>query len=148
MPDPSDPAPADETTMTDRELDVEIAERLMGYRWYALEGLPPLLCLPEDKMPDRIPCERPVTANPRLSTHKVPKYSTDIAAVWMVVERLREHWGNLDLTAGLSWHCKPGWLDGPHKPGDPWGTADTAPRAICLAALQTFAPEKTHDARL
>lgn len=73
--------------------------------------------------------------HPRLSW-PLPHYSTDIAAAWEVVERLSaENW-IFDL------------LEGAHEGASPWrahfmregersnGYGDSAPHAICLAALK------------
>ena len=62
------------------------------------------------------------------ANREVPRYSTDIAAAWEVVGWLRERFGQFQLVAGVEWHC---WAE--HM--DPWGSGDTAPLAICRAAL-------------
>lgn len=54
--------------------------------------------------------------------------STEMAAAWLVVEKLRNEWGQFELTAGIQWHCG-------HKQINPWGVGDNAPEAICKAAL-------------
>jgi len=64
----------------------------------------------------------------------VPPYSTDIAAAWDVVEKLKGDEG-VALNSGdfpdygEGWHCM---FDYPHS-----AYADTAPLAICLAALKS-----------
>ena len=62
----------------------------------------------------------------------IPEYSTNIAAAWEVVEKMREN-----QTVGIHEYSE-GWevvLIGPGcAVAD--GQADTAPHAICLAALQ------------
>ena len=63
--------------------------------------------------------------------YPIPRYSRDIAAAWMVVEKFSlcvEPWGG-------------GWCATRSQSGDPdcrdWFASDaTAPRAICLAALK------------
>lgn len=61
-----------------------------------------------------------------------PKYSTHIAAAWDVLEKVQEI-GCLQNSGGFGWRCEicatyPG---GPECAGE----ADTAPLAICRAAL-------------
>jgi len=57
-------------------------------------------------------------------------FSTDISAAWEVADWLRNYWGTFELIAGLSWHC---WSE--LKDAKIWGTGNTAPLAICRAAL-------------
>lgn len=82
---------------------------------------------------------------------RIPPYSTDIAAAWEVVEKIGE-----GFTLGRSWEK---WVC-TSVPGDMWGCyidepgryemlndgdyfewADTAPHAICLAALKAIGHE-------
>lgn len=69
----------------------------------------------------------------------VPEYSTDIAAAWEVVERLAEYHGNkcdLDYGEFLEglWTVRFGF-------GNDSCSAETAPHAICLAALKVVEKE-------
>jgi len=80
-----------------------------------------------------------------------PRYSTDIAAAWVVVEHLRERWSLWvgPQSIGELWACEytrsdqrqlfafPGESDGPFV------TAETAPLALCRAALLTPQEERT-----
>ena len=125
--------------MTDRELDVLVAEKVMG------ELMP---SPPSDQDGDLA-----IAGSGRFSPRgawmvvsiydegDVPRwepmpYSTDIAAAWKVVEKL-----------GI-WVCPSdnahGWQAGWYYNTDPGDTAgsygDTAPRAICLAALAARDP--------
>jgi hypothetical protein len=73
---------------------------------------------------------------------KLPHYSTDIAAAWQVVEKMRMMWGEVALrTDGYRWEFD-GYRWGFGWEGDEgiWGhaTADTAPEAICFAALEAI----------
>lgn len=135
-----------------RELDALVAEKVMGWRrslgcfdnrnnWNP-EGVI-LVPFPGTEYGPK----REWTTNPITNTRNVPHYSTDIAAAWEVVERLREN----------------GWVIGIGIDDEPWedpaggGThgcsllgcnrgrtdatdireyADTTPLAICLAALK------------
>lgn len=102
------------------ELDALIAEKVMGHEvsrygdtdaWYDEQG------------------------------HWIKPYSTDIAAAWQVVNKIADsrdpHWFSIDRWYG-TWVA--GWRCGDSAPDDPsWElemTADTAPLAICLAALK------------
>jgi hypothetical protein len=64
-----------------------------------------------------------------------PNYSTDIGAAWLVVEKMREqtHFINVEWTDS-KWYCRIIW-----PPFGEWhqiaNSADTAPLAICRAAL-------------
>ena len=68
-----------------------------------------------------------------------PRYSTDIAAAWQVVEKLLEvlpyqdiHLEHLEWTGWAVGTC----FDKSEGGWDDWVYADTAPLAICLAALE------------
>lgn len=82
--------------------------------------------------------------------HVVPPYSTDIAAAWQVVEKLKER---SDLFPQISWirvhdnqyqHRCEIWQNDPPNKLYGWLAdvyADTAPLAICLAALAVMGVE-------
>jgi Phage ABA sandwich domain len=83
--------------MSDRELDALVAERVMGILKFTLENHEPY----------------PWGASPE-SDATIPHYSTDIAAAWAVVERIRGFSRLYDFAA----------------------YAQSTPRAICVAALK------------
>jgi len=98
-----------------RELDALVAEKVFGYE-----------------------CD-PFDYGPTCPVHgKGKNYSTDIAAAWQVVEKLMPTIGHIypavDLETGelLHW-CAVVETGDTSRQGV---TADTAPRAICLAALK------------
>lgn len=113
-----------------RELDALIAEKVMDWNWVnvfsnALMIVPPI----GDKL---------------RHTHKyvdkgipdnMPHYSTNIADAWRVVEKLQENdWEVIIETRSNETEVKAkgrmgGWID-------MYGIAETAPLAICLAALK------------
>ena len=67
--------------------------------------------------------------------HPVPSYSTDIAAAWQVMERLRCDWSEIHLT-----YTPRGWYvlladSFTGKKVTETGRQDSAPFAICRAAL-------------
>jgi len=83
---------------------------------------------------------------------KLPRYSTDIAAAWMVVEKLvssgAEGWESqqfsLTLEAGAEcgdwyWDC---WISKGPKREAAWGMSSFVPMAICLAALKAVGVDR------
>lgn len=62
----------------------------------------------------------------------VERYSSDIAAAWKVVEKLNADDWRLDLRSNDNWHDASFSKDGSLIMVD----SDTAPLAICLAALK------------
>jgi hypothetical protein len=71
--------------------------------------------------------------------HWLPHYSTSIAAAWEVVENLRHDLAasfNIDVEGPSDWVAKFTWTI-----EDYWcrgvGRSDSAPTAICLAALKS-----------
>jgi hypothetical protein len=114
-----------------RDLDRLIAEKVMGRKVYG----------------DRISREAPELDIPECW---LPRYSSDIAAAWEVVEKLRD--SNFQLTlvttklSALATFYTPQeriiWdnsLPEGHTPLKAIG--DTAPHAICLAALKAMGVE-------
>lgn len=102
------------------ELDRLIAEKVMGWQW-----------LDHEHDPILVP---PAAAR---GTHVIPEYSADIASAWEVVVELKRLGFRYFLGNGV---------DKPHScyfedPGTRQGEAesDTAPHAICLAALKAVA---------
>lgn len=64
-------------------------------------------------------------------------YSTDISAAWEVVEKYK--WAEPELRYSDEQHC---WVFSLHKAsGYPNECGDTAPHAICLAALRAVGYE-------
>jgi hypothetical protein len=117
-----------------RELDALVAEKVMG--------------LTAGGVVKRT-FRDPVTGVPTYATthNSTPQYSTDIAAAWKIVEKLSgEYYDGIEFTliqdksanykhvwwAGFGRELHPIEL-GPSK----WRRGDTAPYAICLAALQS-----------
>jgi hypothetical protein len=110
-----------------RELDALVAEKVMGIN--------PLLfgSLVDYKMPNGSIVTLP---------YECKSYSTDIAAAWEVVEKLTQFKFKLDQDGFSSWNAffleEQEQDDGPawHEDIEYEGNADTAPHAICLAALK------------
>ena len=118
--------------MTDRELDALIAEKVMGWRDIATDGVSVYGHLPPGTEP-----HLNVTRAGNGFYH-IKRYSTSIADAWEVVERMRE----LSFVLTLSWQSRNSeWCAHWFYPADRTHKAafhKSAPRAICLAALKTI----------
>ena len=103
-----------------RELDTQVAERVMHWKTFA--GEPGYGRKPEKLI--------------SLILDPIPHYSTDIAAAWTIVDKFSgSFWmaGPHALYGCDDWNDTDQWLvsiRGPHV------LAETAPLAICRAALQ------------
>jgi hypothetical protein len=127
-----------------RELDILIAERIFGWVWVvATAWNARWLCEPD----------RYQTANPKWpkwdgSTEVLvrypqqcepdehgylPQYSSDIAAAWEVVEKMKAF--SLGQRVDGSWQCW--WWQGVHMGAH----GETAPLAICRAALKALSAQ-------
>lgn len=129
--------------LTGRVLDAAVAERVMGLTL----GEPDWPCWRSYDDGSLNPHQIPARARDDDERHPVtitdgyrevvPFFSTDIAAAWQVVERLR-------LTVGYAGNA--GWYAGPGEDGD-WdcwsyfAVAQTASEAICRAALAAVESE-------
>lgn len=143
--------------MTNRELDARVAEKVMGWTYFKSKhghwvvrrpdgetiepyfGAPLFNSFSGEKYPER---EWHDGAD-------VPDYSTNIADAWDVVAIIGEDF-YLRLNSPCtgcnvktsSWECGrviPG--DSGHSEQEMLGEAETAPRAICLAALKAVGVE-------
>lgn len=71
----------------------------------------------------------------------IPKYSTSIADAWQVVEKIEKDFAiqiSSDGDAKIIWYC---YLENEDKGVWVNEKADTAPHAICLAALKAIGVE-------
>jgi hypothetical protein len=122
-----------------RELDALVAEKVMGWIWVKRTdlnrtpehpGFTPWtryltnLPLAEWQVPtdESLPIDYPFS---------LPEYSTDIAAAWEAVEKL------LNLFQGV-YRRDATWIACFDNGNRQYAYADTAPHAICLAALKTI----------
>jgi hypothetical protein len=99
-----------------RELDALVAEQAMGWN----------VCGTADND------KAGIAPGQQCSAVRIPKYSTDIASAWDVLMKVQDV-GSLQNFGGFGWRCEI------HATGpgtrDCAGEADTAPLAICRAAL-------------
>ncbi len=110
------------------ELDALVAEKVMGCRVVHCRDGTYKLRVPGSY--DRVDF---VTAEGARSA--CPKYSTDIAAAWEVMEKMAKE--GYKPCVGMNGHC---WdatmrVDIATTTEDEWMSANTAPLAICRAAL-------------
>lgn len=111
-----------------RELDALVAEKVMGWE----PGPGGIHLFPPKDEPNR---KRFTRWNGEARVTEIPHYSTDIAAAWEVVEKLGHKFQMFLNTRGK-------WTEADfvHWPDNLKGyvaaSADTAPLAICLAALK------------
>ena len=120
-----------------RDLDVAVAERIMGWRWLNLPDIRRPCFKPPGEIAQFLPkfVERNTVTCSDSPPDRLPHYSTDIAAAWQVVEAMRpEHGFWIDGDDGYAvefQHGMPRMADYRHGRA----SAPTAPEAICKAAL-------------
>lgn len=132
-----------DTLPAGRELDRLVAEKVFGYRWYALPeyrhrefvGYRRYLMHPIDQQAIIPTAHRPLQDDdlPPEEPWDVLPYSTSIEAAWQVVEKLRAHkeCRCVEISGGDHWHCL---FRGFGFRAN--GSADTMELAICRAALK------------
>lgn len=100
-----------------RELDALVAEKVMdvGVEWW--NGEPFYV----------------VTQDGHISAYRLAAYSTDIAAAWEVVEKMRERRADFYIRFVSTWTVEFDSVAGDYNG---YTDGDTAPLAICLAALK------------
>jgi len=114
------------TTEERMALDAEVHRKVFGREcrplkwgpWFAARAGQPILDVPQRDLETR---------------ESIPRYSADIAAAWRVVEWLVANTPNQDFH--LEHLGESGWSVGTCG-REEWVTADTAPVAICRAALE------------
>lgn len=110
------------------ELDARVAERVMGL--VACGAWEPIRVYPVEYMKTGL-CNHPACA----PSVYVARFSTDIAAAWQVVEKLRaDGWSFACIGDGKTWTSVFA-REVPEIVEPDTVEADTAPLAICLAAL-------------
>lgn len=117
-----------------RELDALIAEKVMG--WKVVPGQYKHIVPPNAQLERSTFCEY-VTSSLSVPAMKLPTYSTDIRAAWEIVEKLcpQEDEFQLKRFNKKEWDCNFSYFM------ETSCQADTAPHAICLAALKAVGYE-------
>lgn len=112
-----------------RELDERIAREVMGHRTSRYDG--PIAPRYSPLYADGYSPYRETLPNGE--ARNLARYSSDIAAAWKVVEKLKSRGDIVTLTYGLSEgaRCEIGYHNKPRVV-----YAVTAPLAICLSALK------------
>lgn len=126
-----------------RKIDALVAEHVMGLevksviKEFITEGGfsdEPKKELFREKVEDFIVSDGPIYVD-------CPHYSTDISAAWLVVEKLNNEGYRIFIDNGNKWMCQ-------FIVPDKWSTQhpeDTAPMAICLAALKAKGVDYDND---
>ena len=137
-----------------RELDALVAEKVMGWEWYAIIGINVLV------PPEHYLRERPILATPGkhgaetdIDSYRfadstqgrqmpiVARYSTDIAAAWQVVDELHKRGFCVGVSTLHDWktkcECSVYYADMAERMVAN-ADAATASHAICLAALKAM----------
>lgn len=114
-----------------RELDILVAEKVMGLPYWIDKRLP-------------LTTELIARESARLM---VPDFSTDIAAAWLVVEKLQtlEQWGTFRIQREYNrkWNVGWKWSDMGASGCECESIEESAPHAICLAALKAVGHDAT-----
>jgi hypothetical protein len=124
-----------------REMDALIAENLFGWHWVTgiLAFGQPSLISPElyGKQKDHL-----IDTTLRRDNGTFPHYSTDIAAAWEVVEKMRDpsddepdFWVITDAGKNHGWVVSSYWAHHDGNIDNFHVQAETAPLAICRASL-------------
>lgn len=117
--------------MTSRELDAQVAEKVMGWkRDFRLSK--------SHSEAWRVVAEGDVTGQFIQPLSWSP--STSIEAAWEVVEKMQDTDRKFQIESSTGCNGKWGAVFSQyHEPfGEAWGWAETAPEAICLAALKAI----------
>lgn len=125
-----------------RELDVLVAEKV--FKWHNIQSLAMLM---DDGLMGWDMCGNYPDSPPYEASHRIPRYSTSIAAAWEVMEKLAKDGLVLSLERGDKWRSAfrknlPSYFEQME-----YVVADTAPLAICLAALKAVSYEPPQETR-
>lgn len=127
--------------MTDQEIIVAVAEKVMGWKAYPLDSYNDYRLYEQNRLIENV--NREWVFFPASATHSEAHAAAkpwnpleSVASAWMVVENLAESRSVRVTSHFPGWRC----VVMEHGSGDELGreVADTAPRAICLAALKAI----------
>jgi hypothetical protein len=112
----------------DRQLDLLIAEQAMGAKWTMFGKRDMLESVNQEDYAER-------WKDGKIVIRHLPHYSTDIKAAWEVVEKFHKDGYDPCVNFGSTFHVDE-WHACFYKGGHYYDAyADTAPLAICRAAL-------------
>jgi len=124
-----------------RSLDTDVAEKIMGWKRASQK---PAECTAE--WTKKIPNDSEWIQDPHdgwwcLSEggNIVPRYSSNIADAWEVVEKLHQKGVSIEILLGDGFHSAPYVVEvrrGGKNIGGVWGGSETITEAICRAALE------------
>lgn len=121
-----------------RELDALIAEKVFGWRWLVSEGSGKRGIFSEQNNPGWF--SREASGHERLAYEwdcKLPYYSFDIASAWKLVERMQAEGHCLEVRPYVK--VSSGYRVSIWEGGElDYATGETAPLAICRAALKAL----------
>ena len=122
--------------MTNREIDALIAKKVMGYEPSEFTHWP----CGKARSPNQLYWRKD---GKLFMFDNLPHYSTDIAAAWQVVEKIKGKYRGVEIGYRLGgWFCQ--IEDGTSDIDERYiaqAEADTAPLSICLAALKAVGVE-------
>lgn len=129
--------------MDNREIDRLIAEKVFNWEWRQREynrrvfgENPPTYYVWWDKDIDNVPALC-LTEKTNYNTDYTPPFSTDISVAWQVVEKMAETWPDVSISKSR-WTQNAGYYECLFEKTEDdrfFTEANTAPMAICLAAL-------------
>lgn len=131
-----------DTLPAGRELDAEVAEKVMGWRWIKLKINGVVAIFSPERAADWISHNVCIDVTGKESDFErasdwdradcLPAYSTEPAAMMRVVEVLRERFGVVEMSGiGNQWFCR---VRGICEHGDA-ARSETLPLAVARAAL-------------
>lgn len=128
--------------LPDRELDLLVAERIMGYGWFhcaAGVGVGAKLIA----LPDQLEAWKsigwqitPISRPPSAELAGCPQFSADIASAMLVVEKMCENKSGVLMRRVNRWYVEFSPRTGNPKQNFGRAQDESLPRAICLAALE------------
>lgn len=130
-----------------RELDVLIAEKVFGTK---VEFLNQSYGWRIDYVADAQTCNDPIDAAGMVDGWRLKRYSTDIAAAWQAVEKLKTEFPELEITyVAHTGETHAQFIGGPdndtadHTHYRYYAKGSSAAHAICLAALKATQARST-----
>jgi hypothetical protein len=124
-----------------RDIDAEIAVKIMGFKWWRQKVRDLCIIAKSESYPPNFSFDlfEQIDTPTNLFSDwdcDLPRFSTDIAIAWRIVEKFKMY------EPQITWNDEMGvWNCDFHKTEYFGKVANTAPLAICWAALEAFAKE-------